>query len=49
MYMNKLKGTAGPLFNSAPRHEHVWGLEVYLRAFIASARDGGDLAALCPG
>ena len=44
-YINKVKCTVVLLFNSAPRHEHVWGLEVYLHAFVASARDGGEWAA----
>jgi hypothetical protein len=48
-YINKLKGTVVHLFNSAPYHEHVRGLEVYLHAFVASRRDGGEWAVSCPG
>ena len=44
-----MKGTVVPLFNSAPRHEHVWRLEVYLHAFVASAPEGGEWAASRPG
>jgi len=48
-YINEVKGTVFPLFNSAPCHEHVWRLDVYLHEFVASAPDEGEWADSCPG
>jgi hypothetical protein len=44
-----VKGKVVPVFNSALRHEDVWGVDVYTHVFLTSALVGDEWSASCFG